>query len=130
MSRYEWLFGKIRSLMDGAPNGDEFFGVGEGDDGLREPQLQCSCRVLDDGSQLIEGLLVTDSRRPGFGVEMTPLFSFRRKAGKRGWHLDCDEKLVSHWMWKELVRLERRDDLCGLSEAEKDLILEDNLNQL
>ena len=130
MSRYDWLVGKIGKLMRCPPKEDEFFGVGEGDDYLREPALECSFRIGDDGSQSIGCLLVAQSRRPGFGCETIPLFSFTRKSGRRGWHLKCDERLISHWLWQELVNLERRDSLPPLSEAEQDLILEDNLNQL
>lgn len=130
MGRYDWLVEKIGKLMRDPPKEDEFFGVGEGDDRLREPALECSYRIHDDGSQSIGCMLVLPSRRPEPAVVPLPLFSFTRKYGRRGWHLKCDEKLISHWLWQELVNLERRDSLFPLSEAKKDLILEDNLNQL
>lgn len=125
---YDFLLRKLsESMKDGAHDGYLF-----GAHGLdrRDTHIQCECSVDKEGSSLISGMLVLESKRQEPAAFLVPLFSFRRKAGKKGWHLKCDEKLVSHWLWNELVRLERRDGLCELSEAEKDLILEDNINQL
>ena len=125
---YDTLLSKLSDLMKGGLQDGYMWGITGLD--KRDTHIELQCYVDKKGDSHISGLLVLESKRPEPAFVLLPLFSFRRKSGKRGWHLKCDEKLVPHWLWKELRRLERRDDLCELSEAKKDLILEDNLNQL
>lgn len=125
---WDILVRKLSELMEGRFESGYIWGIPGLD--ARDTFIELQCFVDKHGGRSISGLLRLESRRPETGSLFLPIFSFKRRAGRKHWRLKCDENLVSHWLWKELRSLEREDGKGGLSEAEKDLILEDNLNQL
>ena len=100
---YGRLLRRMRELMRDPPDGERLFGTG----GVPDGDIQV--RVWNDGDvRAVDGRLITDPAGGGDSCVSRWLFSFRRKGESGAWTLECDERLCSHWLWKELRRLERR----------------------